>query len=199
MDTVIERMKEDMRVRNLAPATQRSYMKYANDYATYFEQSPEVLDSTHVWEFQLHLMNDKKFSWGAFNAAVCALRFLYRVTLGRDWRVVSIPYPRRPRRLPVVLSAEEVDQFFAAIRNLRYRAVLMTAYAAGLRISEVSRLKVADIDSSRMVIRVEQGKGRKDRYVMLSPPAARSSTGLLESRSPFDLAISQHGSPRTPD
>lgn len=200
MDTILERMKEDMRIRNLAAAMQRSYSKYTNDYIAHFGRPPEFLDSAHVREFQLHLIEERKLSWGAFNVAVCALRFLYRVTLARDWRVVSIPYPRRPRKLPVVLSLEEVDQFFSAIQNLRYRAVLMTAYAAGLRISEVSRLKVADIDSSRMVIRVEQGKGRKDRYVMLSPrllvllrtywKAERPSTWLFPSPRHPELPIS---------
>ena len=169
-ETILHRLQDDMRVRNLSAATQRSYTKYTSDYAAFFNASPEVLDSSHVREFQLHLMNDRKLSWGAFNVAVCALRFLYRVTLGCSWGVVSIPYPRRPRKLPVVLSLDEVQQFFAAIDSLRYRAILITAYSAGLRISEVVRLQVTDIDSSRMVMRIEQGKGNKDRYVMLAPP-----------------------------
>jgi site-specific recombinase XerD len=97
------------------------------------------------------------------------LRFLYSVTLKRDWAISQIPYPRHAKRLPVVLSQEEVKRLFDAVRRPKYLALLMTAYAAGLRVSEVTHLQVSDIDSSRMVIRVRQGKGRKDRYVMLAP------------------------------
>lgn len=199
-DTILQRMRDDMRVRNLSAATQRSYAKYTSDYAAFFGARPEALDSSHVREFQLHLIDHRKLSWGAFNVAVCALRFLYRVTLGASWAVISIPYPRRPRKLPVVLSLDEVRQFFVAIHSLRYRAILITAYSAGLRISEVVRLKVTDIDSSRMVIRIEQGKGGKDRYVMLAPPlltllrtywrAVRPATWLFPSTRHPDRHIS---------
>lgn len=199
-ETLLQRMRDDMRVRNLSAATQRSYAKYTSDYALFFGASPESLDSSHVREFQLHLIDDRKLSWGAFNVAVCSLRFLYRITLGTSWAVISIPYPRRPRKLPVVLSLEEVEQFFASIHSLRYRAILIAAYSAGLRISEVVRLKVPDIDSSRMIIRIEQGKGSKDRYVMLAPPlltllrtywkAVRPSTWLFPSTRHPDRHIS---------
>jgi integrase/recombinase XerD len=108
-------------------------------------------------------------SWGGFNQAVCALRFFFGVTLDRAAMTERIPYARKPQRLPVVLSVAEVARFLAGVANLKHRVALTTAYAAGLRVSEVVRLKIADIDSSRMLIRVEQGKGAKDRYVMLSP------------------------------
>ena len=100
---------------------------------------------------------------------MCALRFLYRITLAKTWLIPQIPYAKRPRQLPVVLSQDEVSRFFECIANLKHRAIVMTAYATGLRVSEVVSLRVKDIDSGRMMIRVEQGKGRKDRYVMLSP------------------------------
>jgi integrase/recombinase XerD len=108
-------------------------------------------------------------SWSAFNQTVCALRFFFGVTLGRAGLPERIPHAREPRKLPVVLSADEVVRFLDAVSWLKHRAALTTAYAAGLRVSEVVNLKVTDIDSSRMLIRVEQGKGGKDRYVMLSP------------------------------
>ena len=108
-------------------------------------------------------------SWSYYNQALCALRFVYNITLGKDWILKSIVCPKQEKKLPVVLSPAEVGQFFQAITNLKHRAILMTAYAAGLRVSEVVALRVEDIDSQRMVIRVRQAKGRKDRYVMLSP------------------------------
>ena len=118
--------------------------------------------------YQIHLISTGT-SWAGFNVAVSALRFFYGVTLGRTAMVERIPYARKQQQLPVILSADEVVRFFAAVPSLKHRTALMTAYAAGLRVSEVVRLKIADIDSDRMLIRVEQGKGGRDRYVMLSP------------------------------
>jgi site-specific recombinase XerD len=114
-------------------------------------------------------VEQRRVSWSYFNQAVCALRFLYRHTLGREELVAHIPFPRQPRKLPVVLSQAEVIRLFDAVRSLKQRAILMTAYATGLRLAEVTHLQVSDIDSERMVLRVRQGKGQKDRYVMLSP------------------------------
>jgi site-specific recombinase XerD len=121
-----------------------------------------------VRAYQVHLVS-RGVSWDGFNQAVCALRFFYGVTLGRSAMVERIPYARKLRHLPVVLSTDEVARFLAGVPNLKHRMALTTAYAAGLRVSEVVRLKIADIDSARMLLRVEQGKGGKDRYVMLSP------------------------------
>jgi len=114
-------------------------------------------------------VNEKRVSWSLYNQTICALRFFYRATLQRDWAIEHIPFPRQERKLPIVLSLSEVARFFEAVANIKYRAILMTAYAGGLRTSEVVHLRVSDIDSQRMVIRIEQGKGHKDRYVMLSP------------------------------
>jgi integrase/recombinase XerD len=128
---------------------------------------PTRLGLAEIRAYQIHLTTTG-LSWAGFNVAVCALRFFYGVTLGRTAIVERIPYARKRRQLPVILSAEEVVRFFAAVPSLKHRTALMTAYAAGLRVSEVVRVKLTDIDSSRMLIRVEQGKGGRDRYIMLS-------------------------------
>lgn len=164
-----QRMIEDMGIRNLSPATQYNYVNAVAKYALHFGKSPELLGPEHIRSYQVHLIQVKRVSWSVFNLSVCALRFLYRITLQKDWAVEHIPYPKKPKRLPEVLSLDEVFRFLEFITNLKYRAILMTAYAAGLRTSEVVKLRVKDIDSARMVIRVEQGKGGKDRYTILSP------------------------------
>lgn len=169
MTPLRQRMIEDMRVRNLSIKTQKAYVTQVARFAKYFGQSPEKLGSEHIHTYLVHLIEEKKVGWSLYNQTVCGLRFLYGVTLGQDWALKEIPFPKQPKRLPVVLSLDEVSRFFESIRSLKYRAILMTAYAAGLRISEVVGLKVGDIDSKRMVIHVRQGKGLKDRYVMLSP------------------------------
>jgi site-specific recombinase XerD len=161
-------MIEDMTVRNLSPATQRSYVHAVAKFSRFFGRSPEHLDLEDVRAFQVHLVAGG-MSWPALNQTVCALRFLYGVTLGTAELPERIPYAREPRKLPVVLGADEVVRFLEAVPSLKCRAALTAAYAAGLRTCEVTTLKVADIDSSRMVIRIEHGKGGRDRYVMLSP------------------------------
>jgi integrase/recombinase XerD len=166
------RMIEDMTVRNLSPATQQSYLNAVTKLSRYFGRSPDRLDLEDVHAFQVHLVATG-ISWPALNQIVCALRFFYGVTLGHDSVPERIAYARKPHKLPVVLSTDEVVRFLEAIPSLKSRTALTTVYAAGLRVSEVVLLKVADIDSQRMVIRVEQGKGGKDRYVMLSPQLLR--------------------------
>jgi integrase/recombinase XerD len=168
MSPLRRRMIEDMTVRNLSPATQRSYVHAVAKFARFFGRSPEKLDLEDVRAFQVHLVAGG-MSWPALNQTVCALRFLYGVTLGRPELPERIAHAREPRTLPVVLSADEVVRSLEAVLSLKCRAALTTAYAAGLRASEVACLKVINIDSSRMVIHVEQGKGGRDRYVMLSP------------------------------
>jgi integrase/recombinase XerD len=169
MTPLRQRMLEDMRVRNLSEKTERTYIYKVAKFARYFGKSPERLGPEDVRTYQVYLKEQQHVSWSALNVTVCALRFLYLVTLHKDWAVEHIPFSRRPRQLPVVLSREEVSQFFQSIVKLKHRALLMTAFATGLRTSEVAHLRVSDIDSQRMVIRVYQGKGSKDRYVMLSP------------------------------
>jgi integrase/recombinase XerD len=164
-----QRMVDDLRLRNRSPRTIQSYIAHVANFAKYFRRSPDELGPEDIRQYQLYLINERQVSWSSFNQAVCALRFFYRVTLGRAELVEQIPFPRRGRQLPVVLSQEEVGRFLEAIHSLKYRAILMTVYAAGLRLSEVANLRVADIDSQRMMLRVRQGKGQKDRYVMLAP------------------------------
>src|SRR5271168_4221363 len=155
------RMIEDMTVRNMSPATQRSYISAVSKFSRYFGKSPERLDLEDVRAFQVHLVSTG-ISWPSLNQIVCALRFFYGVTLGEAEVPERIPYAREPRKLPVVLSADEVIRFLEAVPSLKARAALTTAYAAGLRASEATHLKVVDVDSERMVMRVEHGKGGKD-------------------------------------
>lgn len=168
MTPLRQRMIEGMRVRNFAERTQSAYVYQVAKFAWFFGRSPELLGLEEIRRYQVHLVKEQ-VSWSMLNQAVAALRFLYRKTLGRDWAIEHIPYAKRSKPLPVVLSLEEVKRFLEAIESMKYRAILTTAYAAGLRVSEVARLKTSDIDSQRGLIRVCDGKGRKDRYVMLSP------------------------------
>jgi integrase/recombinase XerD len=162
------RMIEDMTVRNLSPATQRSYISGVSKFSRHFGRSREKLGIEDVRAFQVHLVSTG-LSWGSLNQIVCALRFFYGVTLREADVPERIPYGREPRKLPVVLSADEVVRFLESVSSLKSRAALTTAYAAGLRASEVAGLRIADIDSPRGVIVVRHGKGAKDRNVMLSP------------------------------
>src|SRR5215210_5757499 len=166
------RMIEDMTVRNLSPATQRSYVSAVAKFSRHFGCSPDRLGLEEVRAFQVHLVAGG-ISWPALNQIVCALRFFYGVTLGQGTLPERIPYAREPRKLPVVLSADEVVAFLEAIPSLKSRAALTTAYAAGLRTSEVVGLRVEDVDIARGVIAVRCGKGGKDRHVMLSPQLLR--------------------------
>ena len=169
MTPLRQRMLEDMAIRNLADNTQSSYIQQIISYAKYFHRAPEDLGPEDIRIYQLHLTQTRKLSTSSVSVATGALRFLYKVTLKRTWAIDEIPMPKRPFRLPVILSPEEVMHFLDSINNLKHRAILMTAYAAGLRVSEATHLKATDIDSQRMMLRVDQGKGRKDRFVMLSP------------------------------
>jgi len=161
-------MIEDLRIRNYSARTIEIYVRCVALFAKYFGRSPEDLGEAHIREYQRHLVEEKKASWAFFNQTVCALRFLYGKMLQTDWPVKHIPYPRQEKRLPVVLSFSEVSKLFSCVRNPMYRTILQTIYGAGLRLMEALNLKPEDIDSERMVIRVRQGKGRKDRYVTLS-------------------------------
>ena len=170
MTSLRQRMTEDMQVRNLALNTQTSYMQQVSLFARHFDKSPEQLGPEDIRTYQVYLTNEKKLAPGSVLIAVAALRFLYKVSLKKDWTFQDvIPAPKKPQTLPVVLSPEEVLRFLGCVSSTKHRAILTTCYAAGLRISEALQLKPTDIDSQRMVIRVEQGKGQKDRYMMLSP------------------------------
>jgi len=170
------RMIEDMTIRNLSPATQRSYLHAVSKFSQYFGRSPNRLGLEDVRAYQVHLAS-KGVAWGSLNQVVCALRFFYGVTLGQATIPERIAYARAPRKLPTVLGGDEVVRFLESVSSLKARVALTTAYAAGLRVSEVAVLKVSDIDSSRMVMRIEHGKGGKERYAMLSAPLL----GILRS------------------
>jgi site-specific recombinase XerD len=163
-------MIEDMQVRNLAVGTQQVYVQQISLFARHFHKSPELLGAEEIRTYQIYLTNEKKLTTNSIIVAMSALRFLYKITLKRNWSLDEvIPTPQKPQKLPVILSPEEVLHFLNCVRSRKHRVILTTCYAAGLRISEAIALTPAAIDSKRMVIRVEQGKGQKDRYTMLSP------------------------------
>jgi integrase/recombinase XerD len=194
MTPLRNRMIEEMKLRNYAPGTIESYVSHVARFARHFGRSPKMLGSEQVRQYLLYLAEDCKSGWPTYNTALAALRYLYRWVLKHGEVVQDIRAPRRERHLPVVLSLDEVRRFFAAVVSYKHRMVLMTAYSAGLRISEALNLQVSDIDSERMVIRVRQGKRNKDRYTVLSPVllrmlrhycwAARPVSYLFPSRSP---------------
>ena len=169
MTPLRQRFTEDMQLRGLAPTTQRSYLHYVSEYAKFYNTSPAHLDLEAVRQYELYLLHEKKLSPESINSFVSAVQFLYLVTLEMPWGKECFPRVRRPDKLPVVLSPEEVSRFFEHVGCLKHRAALMLCYGAGLRISEAVAVKIDDIDSPRKLIRIVQGKGKKDRYVMLSP------------------------------
>jgi integrase/recombinase XerD len=162
------RMIEDMSIRKLAPKTQHDYVQRVKDLAAFLGRSPDTAKSEDVRGFRLHLASSGAGT-PKINATVSALRFFFNVTLDRPELAKHLAFMHEPRKVPVVLSPEEVARFLEAAPSIKYKAALSVAYGAGLRVSEVVSLKVSDVDSERMMLRVEQGKGRKDRHAMLSP------------------------------
>jgi site-specific recombinase XerD len=160
-------MKGDLLLKGYSPHTQSAYLRCARHFASHYMRSPEEMGEQEIRGFLLHLIRDRNASPATLHMYVNALKFLYNITLKRPEAVKEIPHPKRPKTLPVILSQEEVLRVFAAIRSVKHKAIIATAYAAGLRISEVCGLRIADIDSQRMRIHVRSGKGKKDRYVML--------------------------------
>jgi integrase/recombinase XerD len=164
-----DRMDEELRIRGYSATTRVYYLRRVRHFGRHFMAPPDQLTPAHVRQYQLYLARERHVSWTAFNQAVCAVRFFYRQVLKKDWAVEQIPYQRTGQTLPEILSPQEVRALRQATANLKHRALLMTMDAAGLRVAEVTHLRVTDIAGQRMMIRVEHGKGRKDRYVMLSP------------------------------
>jgi len=167
-DTQLSRLKWIPQIRNYSPHTIDGYLRYVAQFAKHFHTSPDRLGAEHIRTYQLHLLQ-QQVSKSIFIQTVCALRFLYETTLDRPWMVDYIPYPKKPKTLPVILSRDEVKALLLAPRHLKHRAILATLYATGVRVSELCQLQGTDIDSKRMVIQVRQGKGKRDRLVMLSP------------------------------
>ena len=169
MTPLRQRMIEDMQLRGLAPSTQRAYLQAVQYFAQHFGSPPDQLTEEHLRQYFLYLRNDKRVSRSTSTIALCAIKFLVEHTLHRSWPTLEFIRPPKEHKLPVVLSADEVQRILRAVRLPHYRVCLTTIYAAGLRISEGVHLKVAQIDSSRMLIHVQGGKGGKDRYIPLAP------------------------------
>ena len=169
MSELRTRMDNDMLLRGMADRTRESYVAAVARMVKFYRRSPEQVSAPEVQAYLLHMLQEEKLSWSTCNIAAHALRFLYHTTLGRDRTQFCIPAAKQPSRLPEILSQEEIVRLFDSTPHPKHRALLMTTYAAGLRVSEVVNLKVTDIDSDRMSLRVEQGKGAKDRYTLLSP------------------------------
>lgn len=168
MTALRQKMIDEMTLRRFSPKTQEAYIAAVAGLAKYYQQSPEKIKKQMIKDYLLYLMQKRKLAWSSCNVVVSGLIFFYSKTLGMDSMYLSIPPRKKDNKLPEILSAEELEQLFAALTNQKHRTVLMATYAAGLRVSEVVGLKLTDIDSKRMMIRVQQGKGRKDRYTILS-------------------------------
>ena len=169
MSVLRQQMTEDMAVRGLVPSTQQAYLKAVERLAVHYGKRPDLLSSRDIQRFVLHLHEVDGLSWGTCNTVVNGLRFFYHTTLSRPETTFRLPCAKPPKKLPLILSRTEVRALFAVTTNLRHRTLLKTTYSAGLRVSETVKLRVTDIDSHRMCIRVEQGKRQKDRYTLLSP------------------------------
>jgi len=162
-------MLEELQRRNYSPNTIRPYLYAVEDFARYFGKSPDKLSQEHLRQYQLHLLNDCRLTVETIAGRISALRFFFVKVLRRSYRQIDLIYPKRPERLPVILSEEEVARLIESASSSYHRVILMTLYATGMRREELSRLKVTDVDSQRMVIHVRQGKGNKDRDITLSP------------------------------
>ena len=162
------KMINEMTLRRFAPNTQKSYLGSVTGLARYFNQSPEKINKDMVEDYLLHVMQERKLTWGSCHAIVTGLKFFYTQTLGLDSMSLNLPPHKKVHQLPEIFSSEELEHLFTVLSNQKHKTLLMTAYAAGLRVSELVNLKLADVDSKRMMIRVQQGKGMKDRYTILS-------------------------------
>jgi integrase/recombinase XerD len=168
MTALRQQMDQDMVIRGMSAATREAYLAAVSGLARFYRRPPDQIADTEVQAYLLHLLQDRHRAWSTVNIAVHGLRFFYHVTLKRDPTQFTIPHRKRQVRLPEILSREEVQRLLEAVANPKHRAALVTAYSAGLRVSEVVHLRVTDLDSGRMTIRIEQGKGAKDRYTVLS-------------------------------
>jgi len=170
MGKLRDQMLADLQLRGATTRTQETYLREASNLAKYFNRSPEELGEDELKEYMLYMMKERHLSDGTYRFYVAGLKFLYRTTLKREWMVDKIKCPKRRRKLPIVLDLSEVESLFSVTKNLKHKAMLMITYSSGLRVSETARLKMTDIDSKRMTVRIRQGKGG-DRYSILSQTA----------------------------
>lgn len=168
MGKLRDEMKMEMELRNYSPKTIQAYIGHMTAFTRMFHKSPAEMGQAEIRQYLHHLKTVKKVSYSNINIAYSALKFFYTQVLRRQWQVMKLPRPRMEKRIPLVLAPAEIEAMLEATENLKQRVILMTAYSAGLRVLETAQLKVTDIDSQRMTIRVEQGKGKKDRYTLLS-------------------------------
>lgn len=163
-----DRYERDLQIRGYSFNTVKQYVYCVRNLVKYFNQPPDELTIEDINNFQLHLTKERKVAWATFNIYVVAMRHFFLTTLKRDWKTAFIPYQKTGRKLPEIFSSAELSALFKSVSNIKHQVILMTIYSAGLRVSEAVHLRVSDIDSRRMVIRINQGKGNKDRYVPLS-------------------------------
>lgn len=168
MGSLKDRMREELKLRNLSPRTIKAYISNVEMFSKHFRKSPALMGEEEIREYLRYLREEKKVSWSSINVAHNAMRFFYTKTLKREYSIENIPRSKKEKKLPIVLSKTEVISILESCRNLKYKTILMTVYSTGCRLSEVTHLKVTDIDSKRMTVRIEQGKGKKDRYTSLS-------------------------------
>jgi len=191
MKPLRQKMINDMKLRRFAQKTQEAYVSAVAGLAKHYNQSPDLLDKEKIQAYLLHLMDERRLSWSTCNVVVCGIRFFYLQTLGIDSLRLGIPPMRAQAKLPEILSFEEIQRLLKCATSLKNRVLLMTTYAAGLRVSEVVNLKLSDIDSSRMMIRVRQGKGNKDRYSILSSRLLTASDLLQRAQAPVMAFLRQ--------
>ena len=196
MTPLRQRMIEDMRLRNLSPHTIEAYVLAVKQFANHFQRSPQQLGGADARQYLLHLVQEQHASWSRYNIARCGLQFLYQITLGRDERFEKLPCARVPKRLPTVLCSEELRRLFdVAARDVKHKALLMTLYGSGLRVSEVAALRPGDIDSARMLVHVRLGKGAKDRMTKLSPRLLEALREYWRAARPGRWLFPQAGNP----
>jgi site-specific recombinase XerD len=198
MGKLAEEMRKDMELRNLSPRTIDCYLGHMKNFSAYFNKSPKDMGDNEIRRYLLYLKREKKSSQATINQAYSAMKLFYVMTLGRTWNHKKLPRSKKERRLPTVLSMEEIKAIFAATHKLKYRAFFMTTYSGGLRINETVHLKVSDIDSDAMVIRVYQGKGRKDRHTLLGKRALGVLKAYWEIYRPKDWLFPSPRDPKQP-